>query len=566
MSCSVWYCTSPNHWLQGKALWVCTAPNRWSLGKAAWLRERTAFINRCATSKPVVGAPGNHSVTAGTVVHWAATASNYDTLQWQYKNVGGAWTNHGTHRGLSWATTPVNIGQNGEQFRLAATNKFGTTYGPAGTMTVKAAANPVVVGHINDPKNVAAGSRLDYTTSASGGISYGHWYKKPVGGKWTVIPGTSSKPGSNGLIVMGGHMILTSHDNGAVVRYCAFDSGGHSHCTNDSHLHVSGGGGGTSTPVGGGSKPRIAGMANIHITIPHAFQFHPHITGAGHIAISWQYRDGNTWKNWGTRHTANDGSGSAESPRTTRYRVCAKNAGGTVCAEATLTAVRGSSGHTTTPTPSGSKPTVGHLGDVHITDGQRYTFAASVHGQTSISWWYRKGSSGSWLRWDGHGGTRETGGPVSGTTMNGWYFKLQAANSHGHVDSNVARLFVARKTSTTHTTPTPTFVNKIAYVHYGRTGFYTCRFNGRMTAHTNSRIQVRITNLTGTHKSVIHSLKEIGNPQWQENNHKVIFSVARYVGSLTPSQVKVEIRFPAGAISIDGHPYVDNNWHIATPG
>ncbi len=454
MSCQVYYCyANGNHWKLAKEVYYCyLAGNHWKKAKELAYRKSTTAWQGCNTSKPVVGSPGSHSVTAGTVVKWAATASNYDTLQWQYKYVGGAWINHGTHRGVSWSTTPVNTGQNGEQFRLVATNKWGVTAGPAGTMTVKApavAAVPIVVGHINDPKEVTAGSALNYTTSAKGPIAYGHWKIKHGSGAWANISGTSSKPGSNGLITMGGHYVLKSSDNGAQVQYCAYDSGGHSHCTNVSHLHVTGG-----TSTGGGSKPRITGMAGIRITIPHAFQFHPHITGAGHITISWQYYDGHKWVAWGSRHTATDGSGSAESPRVTRYRVVAKNAGGTVTSEATLTAVKGSS-HTTTPVHTGSKPSVGHVADVHITDGGRYTFKASVSGATSVAWFYRSGSSGTWHNWN-HNSASATGGPVSGTSMNGWYFKCQATNSKGHTDSNVARLFIAAKSSS-HTTPTSTF-------------------------------------------------------------------------------------------------------------
>lgn len=467
MTCTLWFATSPGHWVKAKSAHLCTSPGHWAKAKTVSYKRTSTAWQTCAPTipKPTISIMQNVHIASFGKITFTPVVVGATSYIWELQIPGKSWTVLPNGHGPS-----VTINFNNGNFqhnlvRLKATNASGTTisntpeitYGSGHATTVVPVTTTGVV--ITGPSSVTvnAGGTAVFHASVTG-AAYWYWYNKLPGGTWAKL---SSSAATHTETSVG------SNKNGEQFRVIAFDSKGSRH----------------EGPI------------------------------------------------------------------------------------ATMT-VRGSTGTVTPPHHTvGSKPTVGHLADVHIHDGDHYTFTGSARGQTSISWFFRKGSSGAWLPWAGHTGTRETGGPAP-LSYNGWYWKMRATNSTGYADTNAAKLFVAAKTGSGTTTHPPVTHPHVTHVAVASTshrtitstaptqdnpsgGAYvlvTVTFNGAITAHNNGKIVISIGGSEHSLSSATEHVRVSGN--------NLIFSIAnpRVFANV------VSVKFPAGAISIGGHAYVQNAW------
>lgn len=210
--CKVWYCTSPGHWVKAKALKWASAPNHWQTAKGIWYRQTTTWARHCAFVKPTIGKPANISVNIGAVATFHTTASNYDTLKWQWAaKTGTTWHDINDHD-LTHATGKAITVHQGYRYRLVGINAWGTTIGQPGVLTVKAPL-PKIQSVLSDNYMATNGVLPAFLITASG-FTRIEWYTKASAttGAWTKATlGQSLNRGQLFLLSLSGRTVSAMH-------------------------------------------------------------------------------------------------------------------------------------------------------------------------------------------------------------------------------------------------------------------------------------------------------------------------------------------------------------------
>ena len=112
----------------------------------------TLTVSAAAVAPTITTQPVNQTVTAGQTATFAVVASGTATLNYQWQknsvNIAGA-------TGASYTTPATTTSDSGSTFRVVVTNTAGTVTSSAATLTVNAAATPVIqvspINFGNDP-------------------------------------------------------------------------------------------------------------------------------------------------------------------------------------------------------------------------------------------------------------------------------------------------------------------------------------------------------------------------------------------------------------------------------
>ena len=112
----------------------------------------TLTVSAAAVAPTITTQPANQTVTAGQTATFAVVASGTATLNYQWQknsvNIAGA-------TGASYTTPATTTSDSGSTFRVVVTNTAGTVTSSAATLTVNAAATPVIqvspINFGNDP-------------------------------------------------------------------------------------------------------------------------------------------------------------------------------------------------------------------------------------------------------------------------------------------------------------------------------------------------------------------------------------------------------------------------------
>jgi len=150
----------------------------------------SSTVTLTVNSKPAITSqPSSAAVTAGNKATFKVVATGASSYQWQYKDVGGSWTDSGYSSAktatLSFTATAE---MSGRQYRCKITNSAGTTTSSTVTLSVKP-------GIATQPANTtsAAGKSAFFKVVATGtGLTY-QWQYKDAGGSWTNSGYSSAK-------------------------------------------------------------------------------------------------------------------------------------------------------------------------------------------------------------------------------------------------------------------------------------------------------------------------------------------------------------------------------------
>ncbi|BDI07343.1 hypothetical protein CATMQ487_43130 [Sphaerotilus microaerophilus] len=151
--------------------------------------------------------PAAASVTAPAGATFTATASGTPTptYQWQLSTDGGiSFTNINGATGASYTLASTTVANNGQRYRVVATNAAGTTTSNGATLTVAAAPSAVVSSH-----------RLSTT--------YGHTLAVRADG--SVLAWGSNMSGGSGTALGGSAAVVVSGAGSAAAAYAFEDTG-----------------------------------------------------------------------------------------------------------------------------------------------------------------------------------------------------------------------------------------------------------------------------------------------------------------------------------------------------
>lgn len=165
-------------------------------------QQRISGFNQLALDVQIAPAPqftqqpADQSVTEGHGAAFAATAQGAQSLQWQRSTDGGlSWTDIAGATGGSLSITATTLADNGNRYRLAATNSGGSAFSRGATLTVTpaAATAPQVTQQPVD-QAVPAGSSATFSAAISGTpLPALQWQRSADGGAtWQDIAGATA--------------------------------------------------------------------------------------------------------------------------------------------------------------------------------------------------------------------------------------------------------------------------------------------------------------------------------------------------------------------------------------
>lgn len=150
------------------------------------------------TAPTITTQPSAQSVTAGATATFVAAATGSPTPTWQWQrsvNAGGAWSNISGATSASY-TTPVTAvtggsANNGDQYRVVATNTAGSATTNGVALTVSAAGVVPTITTQPSAQSVVAGATATFTASASGTPTPTWQWQRSTdsGGNWSNISG-----------------------------------------------------------------------------------------------------------------------------------------------------------------------------------------------------------------------------------------------------------------------------------------------------------------------------------------------------------------------------------------
>jgi hypothetical protein len=113
-------------------------------------------------------APNSQSIASGSPVTFTGAFSGTDpiTYQWQ-RNNGSGWANVSGATSASYTFDTAGA-DDGAQFRLVATNAYGSTNGTAATLTVTSAVAPTITVQPTEQIALFVGDNVTFTVTATG--------------------------------------------------------------------------------------------------------------------------------------------------------------------------------------------------------------------------------------------------------------------------------------------------------------------------------------------------------------------------------------------------------------
>ncbi len=131
----------------------------------------TLSVTDAAVAVAITVQPFDQSVTAGSAAAFtaAATGTPAPNLQWQRSTDGGAsWSNIADASASTHNTGPTGLAQNGERYRLVASNGSSSATSNAALLSVTAAAQAPLITAQPANASVTAPAMATFTASASG--------------------------------------------------------------------------------------------------------------------------------------------------------------------------------------------------------------------------------------------------------------------------------------------------------------------------------------------------------------------------------------------------------------
>lgn len=154
--------------------------------------------------------PVSAKVAVGGTVRFTAAATGADSLQWQSRQGGGAWTDLAGATAATLAVPAKAVSQSGTEYRVLARNLAGDVASAAATLTVSK-AKPVVKVSVKSKVTYASKPTATVTVTAPAGVVADGKVTVKAGrtvvgtgtvraGKATVTLGTKLTPGSKKLV------------------------------------------------------------------------------------------------------------------------------------------------------------------------------------------------------------------------------------------------------------------------------------------------------------------------------------------------------------------------------
>ncbi len=169
------------------------------------------------------------------------------------------------------------------------------------------------------------------------------------------------------------------------------------------------------------------------------------VKATGATGYRWQYRTSSTgsWNNCTSATTGYNKATLQVSAAKTRngyqYRCKVSNAAGSVTTNTV----------TLTVTPVSLKPTITTQPKSQTVDeGVTAKFTVFASGAETYQWYYRKSSSGDWLKTTLSGCTTATLSVLGKSTRSGWQFRCKVSNGSGYVYTNAVTLTIRQDTPT----------------------------------------------------------------------------------------------------------------------
>ncbi len=128
-------------------------------------------------SKPVITIqPADQMAAEGATVTFKIVASGTGlSYQWQYSKDASTWTNKSGATAASYTVT-AKASYNGLRYRCKVTNAGGSVYSNSAKLTVTSSAAPVISSVKADKTAAAAGAKITWTATASGGTGTLQYY------------------------------------------------------------------------------------------------------------------------------------------------------------------------------------------------------------------------------------------------------------------------------------------------------------------------------------------------------------------------------------------------------
>ena len=129
-------------------------------------------------AKPVITTqPAAKTVTAGGTATFKVVASGTGlTYQWQYSKDGGTTWYNKTDANTTTYTVTAKASYDGFLYRCKVKNSAGTVYSSSAKLTVTSSAAPVISSVKADKTAAAAGTKITWTATASGGTGTLQYY------------------------------------------------------------------------------------------------------------------------------------------------------------------------------------------------------------------------------------------------------------------------------------------------------------------------------------------------------------------------------------------------------
>jgi len=372
--------------------------------------------------------PSSATVTAGDKVSFKVVAENANSYQWQYKDVGGSWTNSG-YSSAKTATLsfPATADMNGRQYRCNVTNGDSDTVTTSSivTLTVNGAKPAITTQPVSATVN--AGDKASFTVVAVGtGLSY-QWQYKVSGGSWTDSGYSSAKAATLSFPA-------TEDMSGRQYR-CKITNSAGTTTSSAATLTVKGKPVITTQPVS--ATVNAGEKASFKVVAENASSY------------QWQYKvSGGSWTDSGysSAKAATLSFPTTEDMNGRQYRCKVTNSAGTTTSSAATLTVNGKPAITTQPVSA------------TVTAGEKASFKVVATGTGMTYQWQYKVSGGSWTD-SGYSSAKTATLSFPATEdMNGRQYRCKITNSIGTATSSAATLTVNGKPAIT-TQPVSATVN-----------------------------------------------------------------------------------------------------------
>ena len=260
----------------------------------------TLTVEPTPVAATISAQPSAQTTTAGSAAAFSVTVvgTPTPTLQWQRSSDGGStWANIASATAATYNTGAVTLAQNGERYRVIASNASGSVTSSAVTLSVNPASQAPAITTQPTAQTVTAPAAATFTVAASGVPTPSlQWQlSSDNGATWANIAGATAATYTTPA--------TATTDSGRQYRVIATNSAG-SATTNAALLTVN-----PAAPAG-----RSWGTAVLIETDNADGANEPRIAfdSSGNALAVWQQSDGIRDNIWANRYTAGVGWGTAQ--------------------------------------------------------------------------------------------------------------------------------------------------------------------------------------------------------------------------------------------------------------